>query len=103
MTTAYVLYAVEGDTGPDLYTTWVGQDLSLLTGLSFILRTPDGGKITRAAVIDDAANGKFHVVWQPGDISQGDHKVEISVIDGGGYAKRFPSQTPIILRARPQV
>ena len=101
MTTCTVIYEVEGNTGPGLFTE-AGFDLSAYISISVTVRYEQGGELNKAAVVDDAAAGTFHVVWGATDLIEGVHDLEF-VFNTGTEVTRLPAEKPIKLVVRPQV
>ena len=100
MTTCHAIYRVEGNVGPDLYTEFEGVDLTDKT-VTLTVRYELGGTITKAAVVDDAANGLLHFEWDAGDLVEGSHKIEYVFVDGT-TTKRYPTESTIALIVRAQ-
>lgn len=98
--TCFVLNRVAGNTGPDIYTVLENTDLATLLGLSVTLRREDGAVVTHDAVIDDAAAGEFHIVWDATDLVEGDHRLEYVITDAGGNVRRTPSEQTIMVKVR---
>lgn len=89
-----VLFFVEGDLLPNLSVGWKEQDVS---GFSFSLhfRKPDGTRVTKVGIVDDANVGGagtavFHFEWSAGDLVTGDSDAEIEVIDGSARNETWP-------------
>ena len=103
MTSRNLLYRAEGDTGPDLFTTLEGIVLSTLGGITVEARRPDAKKLSKPIVVDDDAGGEFHIVWDPGDLIEGDTMIDYVIVDAGGFVDRLPEQSAITVRVRPRV
>ena len=102
MTTCTVIYEVEGNTGPGLFTTLDGIDLTPFAAISVTVRYESGGELNKAAVIDDAAAGQFHVVWDATDLVEGVHEIEY-VLNTSTEVTRLPADKPVKLIVRAQV
>ena len=99
-----VLYFVEGDLLPNLSIEWEDQDIS---GFSIFLhfRKPNGTRVTKNAVIDDANVGGtgtaiFHFEWSVGDLVAGDSSAEIEVMDTNSKNETWPN---FILRCTEEI
>ena len=95
------IYRIAGTTGADLVTEFDGIDLSGKS-VSLTMRYQDGGSITKTAVVDDAPNGLCHFVWDPGDLVEGIHYLEYTIVDGA-EVKRYPTEQRLVLIVRAQV
>lgn len=102
MTTCTLIERVAGNSGPDLFTRFVDTDLSGFTGISIAVRLESGGEINKDAVIDDAATGRFHIVWDATDLVEGQHQLEY-VFVSGSQVTRLPEDKPVVLLVRSQV
>ena len=85
---------VEGDLLPNLSIKWESQDI---TGFTFSLhfRKPNGTRVTKAGIIDEANVGGlgtaiFHFEWAAGDLVTGDSDAEIEVTDVSSKNETFP-------------
>lgn len=101
MTTCATVYRVAGDTGPDLYSELENVDLTGKT-ISLTVRLEAGGELNKDAVVDDAAAGQFHFVWDATDLVTGRHEMEYVIVDGSSVT-RLPSDKTIALIVRAQV
>lgn len=101
MTTCFAFYRVAGTTGADLYTEFEGVDLTGKS-ISVKLRYDYGGSISKPAVLDDAANGRFHIEWTATDLVDGNHRFEFVIVDNG-ETKIYPTESGIALIVRPRV
>lgn len=100
MNACATIYRVEGDHGPDLYSELEGVDLTGKT-ISLTVRYELGGELSKAAVIDDAAAGEFHFVWDPTDLVEGDHRMEYVITDSAPVAvTRIPAESTLRLIVR---
>jgi hypothetical protein len=101
MTTCFAFYRVAGTTGADIYTRFRDTNLTGKS-ISVKLRYDYGGSISKPAVIDDAANGEFHIEWDATDLVDGNHRFEYVVVEGG-QTKIYPTEAGIALIVRPRV
>ena len=102
MTACNTVYRVAGDYGPDLYSELENVDLTGKT-VSLTIRFELGGEISKAAVIDDAALGLFHFVFDPTDLVEGEHRMEYVITDTSpASVTRLPSQSTLLLIVRQQ-
>ena len=102
MTTCNTVYRVAGDYGPDLYSELEGVNLTGKT-VSLTVRYEAGGEISKDAVIDDAAVGQFHFVWDATDLVVGTHRMEFVIVDSApASVTRLPAESTLALVVRPQ-
>ena len=101
MTTCAAIYRVAGDAGADLYSEFEGVDLTDKS-VSMTVRYESGGELNKEAVIDDATAGTFHFVWAVGDLVEGVHRLEYTLVDGTSI-RRYPSDSTLALVVRAQV
>jgi hypothetical protein len=102
MTSRTIIERVEGDIGPDLFTTVRNVDLTGVTSIEVIIRYDNGQSLTKPGIITDAPNGKFNIEWVAGDLINGDHKLEYRFLTGSQVAT-LPYGLPAILRVRKRV
>lgn len=100
----FILDYVENDLLPFLDVEWEGQDITGFT-INLNFRKPNGTKVIKTAIIDDANAGGagsalFHFEWASGDLCPGESLAEIEVIDGGALNETFQG---IILKVAPEV
>lgn len=105
------LSLVESDVLPQLNVTYQNEaedgtisavDLTPYVSITLRVRQPSGRKFERAAVIDDAAAGEFHFVWQAGDLEAGISNAEITFTSTTGD-ETYPSDGVIRLVIRERV
>ena len=103
MTTCATIYRVEGDYGPDLFSELEGVDLTTKT-ITLTVRYELGGELSKAAVVDDAAAGEFHFVWDTTDLVAGEHRLEYVITDTGATpaVTRLPAESTLALIVREQ-
>lgn len=103
MTTCTTVYRVAGDYGPDLYSELENVDLTGKS-ISLTVRYEAGGEINKPAVIDDAAAGEFHFVWDATDLVVGRHQMEFVIVDTApASVTRLPAESTLALIVRAQV
>lgn len=102
MTSRTVIERVEGNIGPDLFTTVEDVDLTGVTSIEVIVRYDNGQSLTKPGIITDAAAGEFNIEWAAGDLVDGDHKLEFRFITGA-QVTTIPNGLPAILRVRKRV
>lgn len=100
----YILFRVEGDTQPDLVIDRSGFDL---TGFTVKMHTKTSGSSstqTKDAIIDDAANGQFHIEFVSSDLllKRGKHEIEFEFIDPAGN-HTIPVESTIIVDTRADI
>lgn len=81
----FILFFVEGDLLPFLSVEWEEQDI-VGFDIKLHFRKPNGTRVTKTAIIDDANLGgagtaKFHFEWVAGDLVEGDSPAEIEIFD----------------------
>ena len=82
---------VENDTLPSLQGTITEDDGTAvdLTGCSVALHIKYDTPLIKTASITDAANGKWLVEWEPGDLQEGKWLYEIQVTDANSDARTW--------------
>lgn len=71
------VHYVESDRLPDLSFTFEGVDLTTFSFIKLRVRREDGTILEIDATIDDAANGAGHFEFAAGDLTSGNHVMEI--------------------------
>ena len=71
---------VDNDELPDIPFEFEGIDLAIYSSITLRIRREDGTLLTRPHVIDDGANGKGHFEFITGDITPGNHEMEIRTV-----------------------
>lgn len=97
------IYYVATDRKPDLSFEFDGVDLSSFTAIQFLLRQQAGLLVTRDAVVDDAANGLFHIEWADGDLPLGTHEGEVLFVHAAGVEETWPADRPLRIVVRQRV
>lgn len=97
------VYYAATDRKPDLNFEFEGVDLSSFSAITFRLRQQSGLSVERSAVIDDAANGLFHIEWQADDLPLGSHEGEIVFEHSSGIEETWPAERPIVIVVRQRV
>lgn len=98
-----VIYYTSTDRKPDLDFEFDGVDLSSFSAITMRLRQQSGLLVERAAVIDDAANGLFHIEWADGDLPLGTHKAELVFEHSSGVEETWPADQPMLVVVRERV
>jgi TATA-box binding protein (TBP) (component of TFIID and TFIIIB) len=101
----YVLDFVEGDLLPNVVVQLEGEDITDFD-IKLHVRKPNGTKITKTAVIDEAnvdnlvGVAEFHFEWAAGDLVAGESKAEIELFDAASNNETFPG---LILRVAEEI
>ena len=105
MARRFVIPFVENDEQDQLTFEWQGQNLNAFSTIKLHLTYESGLKLLPFpdAVIDDAAAGKFHFEFGPGDLVRGQHRAEVQFDDLSGKPKTLPTENLLILNVRPEL
>ena len=100
----FIVDFVENDLLPHLSVEWEGEDISGFD-IKLNIRRPNGTKVVKTAVIDDANVGAggtalFHFEWALGDLCVGESAAEIEVFDVSLDNETFPG---LILRVAKEI
>ena len=97
------IYYVATDRKPNLDFEFDGVDLSSFSAINVRLRQQAGVLVLQPAVIDDAANGLFHVEWDAGDLPLGTHEAEVVFEHSSGVEETWPADQPLRIVVRKHV
>lgn len=97
------IYYAATDRKPNLDFEFEALNLSTFSAITFRLRQQAGLLVERAAVIDDAANGLFHIEWAADDLPLGTHEGELIFEHSSGVEETWPADQPIRIIVRQRV
>ena len=101
-----VLNFVDSDRLPDVDFELENVDVSVpskFISITLRVRKEGGTTLSKPAVIDDGPNGLFHFEWDPGDLSKGQHRAEVTFVDLNNKAETFPADEPLVFDVRGRV